>query len=322
MMQDAKILGEFPNYIIFNDGRVFSKYKNKFLKAIKRKDGYFQVQLKCEENGERKNVLLHRLVALAFVPNPRNVGYVNHIDGNKGNCHYSNLEWCTISENLKHAYKTGLKEIPDYRKAVLASLDIIRKPVVQYDTKGMFIKRYDSISNASRETGVSITSIVASCKRRNHLGGGFFWCYEKEKKAIDKSLSLYKRGYGKKSVYQFSLDGELIKQWNGTEEIIKELGFAGSSISNACHKKINQVYGFIWSFTPDISEQLRAIKNRKIKIKNRSVLQYTLDDNLIKKWNSIQDAAKCTGIDGSSISKNCRGKKKHTGGFVWKYENW
>ena len=52
---------------------------------------------------------IHRLVALHYVDNPNNYEYVNHIDGNKLNNHYTNLEWCTKSYNAIHAIRTGLK---------------------------------------------------------------------------------------------------------------------------------------------------------------------------------------------------------------------
>lgn len=77
--------------------------------------GYPEVVLFKE--GEKKYQLIHRLVALTFVPNEENKPEVNHIDGNKINNNAENLEWCTSSENQQHAYRTGLqvgKKGPDH----------------------------------------------------------------------------------------------------------------------------------------------------------------------------------------------------------------
>ena len=70
--------------------------------------GYARVGLHKE--GQKKMLLVHRLVAIAFIPNQENKTEVNHIDGNKLNNHCSNLEWCTQAENLKHARDTGLAD--------------------------------------------------------------------------------------------------------------------------------------------------------------------------------------------------------------------
>ena len=66
-------------------------------------NGYLRIGVKD------KDYYVHRLVAAAFCPNPRGLKEVNHIDGNKRNNAASNLEWCTRSENNRHAFKTGLR---------------------------------------------------------------------------------------------------------------------------------------------------------------------------------------------------------------------
>ena len=76
------------------------------------------VLMKC---GNRYTYRIHRLVAEAFIPNPLNLPVVNHIDGNKKNNHASNLEWCSYSENTKHAYKIGMQS----QKRKLHDVDII-----------------------------------------------------------------------------------------------------------------------------------------------------------------------------------------------------
>jgi hypothetical protein len=81
--------------------------------------GYPTISIKIE--GKRKHLSIHRLVALAFVPNPNNLPWVNHKDGNKANNNPENLEWCTPSYNLYHAYKIGLQ--PRGSKKFSAKLD-------------------------------------------------------------------------------------------------------------------------------------------------------------------------------------------------------
>lgn len=68
--------------------------------------GYKNVNITI--NGIHKRMYIHRLVAMLFIPNPENKPQVNHIDGNKWNNNVSNLEWCTRSENIQHAFNTGL----------------------------------------------------------------------------------------------------------------------------------------------------------------------------------------------------------------------
>ncbi|CAM0029192.1 HNH endonuclease [Vibrio phage D529] len=81
--------------------------KARWFKPCKnREGGYWHVKIQTPDG--RKTAYLHRLVAEAFIPNPLNLPQVNHIDGNKDNNHYSNLEWCTQEDNNLHAKDTGL----------------------------------------------------------------------------------------------------------------------------------------------------------------------------------------------------------------------
>ena len=104
-------------YQISNYGRVRRFWKKsqwnpegklKMLKVSIGERGYQCVNL--YKNGKRTTCKIHRLVSFEFIENTLNKPQVNHIDGNKINNHVDNLEWCTCSENLKHAYKTGLKK--------------------------------------------------------------------------------------------------------------------------------------------------------------------------------------------------------------------
>lgn len=99
---------EFNNYLIYEDGRVFSLKSNKFLKG----DivaGYIQYTLYINGKGVRYKA--HRLVAMMFLEMIEGKNVVNHIDGNKLNNHYTNLEWCDQYHNNKHARDTGLNNV-------------------------------------------------------------------------------------------------------------------------------------------------------------------------------------------------------------------
>lgn len=98
----------FESYFkVSNLGKVFSKRSNKILKTFISKKGYERLATKI--NGINKCFVIHRLVAITFIPNTHNKPEVNHIDGNKCNNIVEKLEWVTTSENAIHAYTTGLK---------------------------------------------------------------------------------------------------------------------------------------------------------------------------------------------------------------------
>lgn len=93
-------------YEISNLGRVYSVKTKTFKNTQLGKRGYYTVDL--WKNNKRKNFKIHRLIAIYFIPNPKNKGYVNHIDGDKTNNNLINLEWTTALENNRHARITGL----------------------------------------------------------------------------------------------------------------------------------------------------------------------------------------------------------------------
>jgi len=107
-----KIIENFPDYMISDWGRVksFKRYKDIILlKQGKGSNGYLQVDL-CK-NGKQHPKSIHRLVLEAFKPNEDlNKTECNHKDGNKENNYVENLEWCTRSDNMKHAFKIGLQK--------------------------------------------------------------------------------------------------------------------------------------------------------------------------------------------------------------------
>ena len=119
MKKSLDFLG-FPNHIVNSDGSFFtqSRYVNgrydkrfihgKKLKSYVGSNGYPHITFR--DGNKIKGFNVHRILGIAFIPNPLNLPQINHKDGNKLNNNLSNLEWCTYSGNVKHAYSTGLRK--------------------------------------------------------------------------------------------------------------------------------------------------------------------------------------------------------------------
>jgi len=90
----------YPNYLIYDDGRVYSKRKGIFLCGKLSDSGYYSYRL-CDR-GREKTYKAHRLVAQHYIPNPENKPQVDHIDRNRTNNHVSNLRWVTQQENMEN----------------------------------------------------------------------------------------------------------------------------------------------------------------------------------------------------------------------------
>lgn len=131
------------------DGNVYSRGKV-LSQRIDGNSNYLRVKVYID--GKRKKYLVHRLIATAFIPNPDGYKCVNHKDGNKLNNSVDNLEWCSYSDNLIHAYKNNLRKLPTgtnnpYSKLTSEQVKEIRKSYIrgkhtEFNTYGL-AKKYN-----------------------------------------------------------------------------------------------------------------------------------------------------------------------------------
>ena len=161
---------------IFESENQHKKYKaNRHIKCKMKKPtvnkcGYYQTVL--NKNGKKRNVLVHRLVAEAFLPNLYNKPTINHIDGNKLNNRLDNLEWATYPEQQLHVnHILGKKSIIS-KQCREKRAEQLRKKVKRSDGK-----IYNSIREASKDSNVHSGNIVRCCKGVLNKTGGYSWEY-------------------------------------------------------------------------------------------------------------------------------------------------
>ena len=146
----------------------FVMTKEKIMKPQTDRYGYLRVML--SDNNKRKFCQIHRLVALAWIPNPNNLPCVNHKDENPKMNTVSNLEWCDVVYNNnygKHNQKVSGSKINGERS----------KPVKQFSIDGLFIKSYPSAREIERQTGYSQANISNVCTGKYKQAYGFIWKY-------------------------------------------------------------------------------------------------------------------------------------------------
>lgn len=168
------IVGYEGLYQISNLGRIkslsrFCKYSSgktrkvneRIMKFDISKLGYFRVHL--SKNGIDKKILVHRLVAQAFIPNPKNYPIINHKDENPSNNKVNNLEWCNVEYN--NTYGNKIKKL--------------YKEIIQLNKNGEIIKCYPNTVQASKETGIVRCTITNCLNGRTKTAGGYIWKFKK-----------------------------------------------------------------------------------------------------------------------------------------------
>lgn len=155
-------------YSVSDLGNVKNDLTGKLL-SQRIQQGYKHVTLALA-NGKNKSCRVHRLVALAFIKNPNNKPYVNHIDCDRANNKVNNLEWVTPSENSQKTVQEGRYFVNNKHL----------RAVVQYDLGGNKIRTFESASEAARQLNLQQSKITECCRRTRQRTGDYQWRYADE----------------------------------------------------------------------------------------------------------------------------------------------
>lgn len=196
-------------YYVSNLGRIKSMFKGIERIMTLRKDKLGYIRVSFFVNNRSKGFLVHRLVALAFVPNPNKYTEINHIDGNKENNVPENLEWCTRSHNVKHAFDMGLKVNKK------GSENCHAKSFNQFDLEGNFICRWGSIVDCAKflsalgwgEMDIIRNDITSALSGRYKTTCGYIFSFNSE---VDPELHKPKPQASKAIIGFNSKTGEII----------------------------------------------------------------------------------------------------------------
>lgn len=205
------------DYEIWNNGEIYSlpftskevlpngasrerHFEKQLIKigVTRNQQGYYQVRLGGRKG---KTLVLHRLLAEAFVPNPNSYKVVNHKDGDKGNCSITNLEWCTSSDNNRHAYEIGLKEIT------------IKQRYLNYKRAFKWTDEDVEDWSALRESGKTLRDIAELYGTTEHI----ICQYTKGERY--KNMSEYSEWFALAKIYE-----DIIAQINEYSALYKESG--------------------------------------------------------------------------------------------------
>lgn len=225
------------DYSVSTEGIVRKDTTNYILTQSTQQDYKF---VTLNVNGKQKRMRVHRLVAEAFIENPDNKPYVNHLNGIRSDNNIVNLEWVTPSENTQHAVATGLFQSGR------------AKAVIQYSLDGVEMATFESASEAARQTGGSQSKITMCCRRQRQTANDYQWRYLDD---IQDVIKVEKKFITGKKVAQCDEDGNVLNIYPSFKAAAAAVDGTSSAISRVCSGMNIRHKGYKWKLVDDIVQE-------------------------------------------------------------------
>lgn len=233
----------------------------------------------------------------------------------------SGISKCCINRSINKEVKGYIWRFSDdpLEEWEKEKIFIKHMPIQQFSKQGEFIKIFENVSAASKESGVDKKSILDCCKRKSkrNSGGGFIWRYMKDSVSQDEIATLKFTEVVK--IHQYDCSGNLINTFNSLHDAAKHVNGVWQCIQTSCNKK-QFAYGFLWLRDGDDISTINLKTLRRSG--SRTIYQYDLEGNFIQTFTTLREAALHTNTSWQNIQSCCNGRTKHSGGFIWKRDDW
>lgn len=292
---------QYKSYLKTGNGQ----YNDKLFKLMQENPHTTKILYQCDSYEELME--LEKDLILKY-RNDKNYNVINICDGGIGSKGYHLSE----EEKLKRSEMYKGKNNPFYGKSHSEEVKKIISDCNKNNKYRLGKTHTEEAKEKIRQASTGRKHTEEAKKKISEAGKGRI----PSEKAIQ---SLIQRS--QKKVVQYDLNGNKIKVWDSITEASNETG--ASNIYSCCKGIQCQSGGFMWSYeNQNLLDNPKNIDfiNSKIK-KTKPILQYDLDGNLIKEWNSLKEAALSINGDVGNISKVCSGKQKTYKKFIWRYKN-
>ena len=190
------------------------------------------------------------------------------------------------------------------------------KKVLKFNVDGTFIKEFETMTEAYRETGIHYSKISLVCNGKRKTAGGFMWRFEDIERDNDGNIEPAKPNPKppQKKVFQYEVDGTLINTYISTVEAAKALGIDNSSICAVCNGRKKTTKGYVFRYD---GTDFKGYPDFKPNGFRKKVQKMNLDGEVLEVYNSLGEAASKNKTVPGNIGNCCRGVSKTAIGFKW-----